>query len=330
MKLIAHLGGVMFVIHLAAADPTLRTPVESIALPEVRGRIDHFALDAKGRRLFVAALGNDTVEVIDLASRKQVRSLAGCSSPQGLCFAPGANRLFVANGGNGTVRVLDGETFGILKIIDELPDADNVRLDPVAGLIYVGYGDGGLAIIEATNANLVARIPLAGHPESFQLERHGARIFVNVPDARQVAVVDRDQRAVTATWPMREVQANFPMALDESNHRLFIGCRRPARLVVLDTTNGRVVTDREIPGDTDDLFYDARRKLIYISCGKGVVDVVEQISAEEYRSRKRVATRAGARTSFFAVDLDAYFVAVPKRGQQEAEVRVLRPADFSN
>lgn len=327
MKLIALFLGVMFAVHLAAADPTFLTPVETIVLPEVRGRIDHFALDVEGRRLFMAALGNDSVEVIDPGSHKRLRSLSGCSSPQGLCFVPGVRRLFIANGGNGTVRMLDGTTFDVLKTYGDLPDADNVRLDSVAGLVYVGYGDGGLAVIDATNANLVARIPLGGHPESFQLERKGRRIFVNVPDARQVAVVDRDQRAVTTTWPMRDAGANFPMALDEANHRLFIGCRRPARLVVLDTENGRTVKNLKISSDTDDVFYDPRRKLIYISCGEGEVDVVEQKNADNYRLRERVTTRAGARTSFLAADFDELYVALPKRGGQTAEVRILRQAD---
>lgn len=284
--------------------------IQTIPLPDVRGRIDHFALDVQGRRLFMAALGNDTVEVFDLAPAKRLRTIGSCSTPQGLVYVPGANRLFIANGGSGSVQMLDGTNFSVLKTLEHLPDADNVRHDAKAGLIYVGYGDGALAVIGATNGELVATIPLAGHPESFQLEQDGSRIFVNVPDARQIAVVDRHQRAVIATWPMKEFHSNFPMALDEKNHRLFVGCRSPARLVVLDTATGKPVTDMKISSDTDDVFYDASRKRIYVSCGGGTIDVIEQRDADRYELRERIATVSGARTSFFAAERSELYLAV--------------------
>lgn len=301
------------------------TLFKTIPLPDVRGRIDHFALDAKDKKLFVAALGNDTVEVIDLAADQRIQTIGNCSTPQGLVYVPGANRLFIANGGNGTVNMFDGTTFKILKTIDNLPDADNMRYDARSGLIYVGYGDGGLAVIGLTNGELVAKIPLAGHPESFELETNGNRIFVNVPDANQIAVVDREGRAVIATWPMEKFHSNYPLALDEANHRLFVGCRSPARLVVLDTKSGKIVTDVEIPGDPDDVFYDAGRKRIYVSCGAGFIDIFDQQDVDKYMLRERISTRAGARTSFFSPELNQLYLAVPRHGGREAEIRVYQP-----
>jgi hypothetical protein len=172
----------------------------------------------------------------------------------------------------------------------------------------------------------VGEVPLAGHPESFQLERSGSRIFVNVPGAGQIAVVDRVKRTVAATWPVRGAGANFPMALDEPDHRLFIGCRRPARLLVYDTHTGREVASAPIVGDTDDLFYDAGRKRLYVSGGAGFVTVLQQHDADHYAVMARLPTAAGARTGFFAPDLNRFFLAVPHRGSLVAEVRVYRTA----
>jgi len=167
-------------------------------------------------------------------------------------------------------------------------------------------------------------IKLAAHPESFQLEERGKRIFVNVTDARQIAVIDREKQSVTATWPMAKFQAHFPMALDEANHRLFAGCRKPARLVVFDTTTGKPVVDLGISGDTDDLFYDPVLKRLYVSCGEGFIDVIDQRNADSYQLRERIKTRSGARTSFFSSDRNEFYLAVPTRGNQEAEIRVFK------
>src|SRR5439155_24170333 len=141
---------------------------------------------------------------------------------------------------------------------------------------------------------------------------------------RQIAVIDREKRSVTATWPMEKFQAHFPMAVDETNHRLFVGCRKPARLVVLDTTTGKPITDLAISGDTDDLFYDAALKRLYVPCGQGFVDVIDQPNADTYVLRERIKTRPGARTSFFSPDLNEFYLAVPARGNQEAEIRVFK------
>lgn len=326
MKSIALICVPLLTLNLHAADTNTLAFVKSIPLPGVRGRIDHFALDRRGQRLFMAALGNDTVEVIDLASDKKLRSIGDCSTPQGVAFVPGANRLFIANGGSGTVNMLDGASFKILRSIGDLPDADNVRYDAKAGLIYVGYGDGALAVIGATNGEYITRIKLTGHPESFQLEKNGNRIFVNVPDANQIAVIDREKRAVVATWPMGKFHSNFPMALDEANHRLFVGCRHPARLVVLDTASESKVTDVEIAGDTDDVFYDANRKQIYVSCGAGFIDVIEQRNANSFQLREQIPTSGGARTSFFAAEQNKLFLAV-RAGilSGGAEIRIYQP-----
>jgi hypothetical protein len=271
----------------------------------------------------VAALGNDTGEVIDVTRAKRLRTVSGLHKPTGAVMLSG--RICFANGGDGTFRSYDAATFAETAKLEGLDDADNVRFDRAAKVIYVGYGEGALAAVNPEGNQLLHSIQLAAHPESFQLETRGPRIFVNVPDKKQIAVVDREKRSVVGTWPMTKWQANFPMALDEPAQRLFVGCRNPARLVVLDTATGKPAADLEISGDTDDLFFDARRQRIYVSCGEGWLDVIQRKEGDHYERVGRLPTRAGARTSYFSVELDRLFVAVPERGGSAAEVRVYQP-----
>jgi DNA-binding beta-propeller fold protein YncE len=299
--------------------------IRTIPLPGVIGRFDHFAVDAKGHRLFVAALGNNTLEIVDIEAGQRLKSIAGLHKPTGVLYLASSNQIAVANGDDGTFKTFDGGSYELLKSLRGLDDADNVRFDAKAGTIYVGYGSGALAAIDAARMKQTGRIQLVAHPESFQLETQGPRIFVNVPDAKEIAVIDREKQSVVATWPMREFQANFPMALDEANHRLFIGCRKPARLVVFDTVTGKPVADIAISGDTDDLFYDAARGRLYLSCGEGFLDVVARRDADHYERIERVATASGARTSFYSPALDRLWLAVPQRGSQSAEIRAHQP-----
>jgi hypothetical protein len=307
-----------------AAEPAALKLTQTIPLPGVKGRFDHFAIDAKGRRLFAAALGNDTLEVIDLVAGKRIQSVAGMSKPTGILYLPESNQIFVANGDDGTLKILDGATLKVTKNLTGFDDADNLRFDPKTRLAYLGYADGALGVIDTAAASEVAKVPLPKHPESFQLEQGGNRIFVNVPDAKQVAVIDREKRVVIETWPMEKFRANFPMALDQTNQRLFIGCRKPARLVVLDTGIGKAVADMVIAGDIDDLFYDASHRRLYLSGGEGFLDVIAQRNADSYQMLERIPTRAGARTGFFSKDLNQFYLAVPQRGSQDAELRVFQ------
>jgi len=313
------------VTGLDAQESTALKLTKTIPLPGVKGRFDHFAIDTKGQRLFVAALGNNTLEVLDVAAGKRLKSITGLRKPTGVLHLPEARRIGVANGDDGSFKLFDDVSYELANNLRALDDADNVRRDAKTKLIYAGYGDGALAILDSTGQKNIGDIKLPAHPESFQLEADGPRIFVNAPDAQQIAVIDRKKKSVVATWPMKNFKANFPMALDETNHRLLIGCRQPARLVVLDTANGQPVTDLAISGDTDDLFYDAKRKRIYISCGEGFVEVISQRDADHYERSERLSTRSGARTSFFSTQLDALFLAVPQRNGQDAEIRIYQP-----
>lgn len=299
---------------------------KTIPLEKVEGRIDHMAVDVAGQKLFVAALGNNTVEVLDLKAGKKIQSLPGFAEPQGIAFVPELDRVFVANGQDGTCRILDGQSLKTISSVKCGEDADNVRYNESTKRIYVGYGSGALAVLDARTGAKLADIKLTGHPESFRLETGGPRIFVNVPKADHIAVVHREKGTVTETWPLTEAKANFPLILDEANHRLFAGCRNPSELLIFDTSarGGRLVTMVAISRDTDDLFFDARNKLIYVSCGQGVIDIIKQTGADTYEKVKSIPTAAGARTSLFVPELKIFCLAVPHHGSQLAEVRVYK------
>jgi DNA-binding beta-propeller fold protein YncE len=294
---------------------------QTIALPGVEGRIDHFALDAAGNRLFVCALGNNTVEVLDLRKGQRTHSITDLGAPQGIAFIPELDRLVVANDKGGVCKIYGAKSYQPVEEINFKDDADNVRYDDSSKRIYVGFGRGGIGIISAREGKQVGSIKLAAHPEAFELERNGKRIFVNVPNTRQVAVIDREKGEVIATWKTDAAFGNFPMALDEVNHRLFIGCRIPSKLVVLNTESGEVVTKTEISGDSDDVFYDSKRRRIYVICGAGKIDIVEQTDANNYKVSAKIDTADGARTGLFVPEQDSLFVAVPHHGSQPAEIR---------
>ena len=297
---------------------------KTIELPDVQGRIDHLSLDLKGERLFVAALGNNTVEVIDIKGGKRAKTIVGLREPQGVRYVPDVDRLYVANGKDGSVRVFDGNSYSLLKTIDYGDDADNLRYDAEHKRIYVGYGSGALGEFDS-DGNKIADIRLDAHPESFQLEKDSPRIYVNLPGSRKVAVVDREKHTVTATWGTGMAFSNYPMALDESDHRLFVVTRLPARLLVLDTNTGKIIQKLPAVGDCDDVFYDRTRKRIYASGGEGEISVIEQKDPDHYTELARIATVKGARTSFFSPELDRLFLAVRHEGSQSAAVKVFAP-----
>ena len=308
------------IIAAHAQEKTLKLK-QTIPLPGVEGRIDHFALDASGERLFVCALGNNTVEVLDLRKGERIRSITGLGAPQGIVYIPELDRLFIANDKGGLCKIYDGKSFQTVGELNFKDDADNVRYDNAAKKIYVGFGSGGIAIVNAPDGKQIGSIKLSAHPEAFELEKNGKRIFVNVPNSRHVAVIDREKGEVVTTWKTDLAFGNFPMALDEANHRLFVGCRLPSKLVVLNTESGEVAAKIDISGDPDDLFYDAKRHRIYAICGAGKIDIIEQTDPNTYAASAKVNTADGARTGLFVPERDTLFVAVPHRGSQKAEVR---------
>jgi DNA-binding beta-propeller fold protein YncE len=313
------LGGSVLPLHSQTGAPLELK--QTIALPGVEGRIDHFDIDVNGERLFVCALGNNTVEVIDLSKGERTRTISGLGAPQGVSFVPGLNRLVVANDNGGLCNIYDAKSFQQIGKLDFKDDADNVRYDSVAKRVYVGFGSGGIGIISAADGKQIGSIKLTAHPEAFALEKQGQRMFVNVPNARQVAVIDREKGQVITTWGTDGAFGNFPVALDEINHRLFVGCRIPAKLIVLDSESGKAVAKIGVSGDPDDVYYDSKRHRIYVVCGAGKIDIIEQSDPNNYKAVTKIDTASGTRTGLFVPERDTLFVAVPHRGSQQAEIR---------
>ncbi|HUY15045.1 MAG TPA: hypothetical protein VMX16_15665 [Terriglobia bacterium] len=316
---------VMLVIFCASAahgQNVLRL-VQTIPMADVEGRIDHFGIDLQGHRLFMSALGNNTLEVFDLRANERIHTVHGLREPQGVVYVAESRRIYVANGGDGACRVFVGDTYKLLQVIRFASDADNVRYDATAHQVLVGYGEGAIGILDAGTRKLLGTIRLDAHPESFQMETSGRRIFVNLPSAGHgIAVVDRARRKVIAQWKLEAAGDNFPMALDEPDHRLFVVCRRPAEMIALDTATGKVVARIPCVGDADDVWYDAGRRRIYISGGEGFISVIQQRDPNHYVSIARIETAPGARTSFFAPQLDRLYLAVPRHASRPAELRV--------
>ncbi len=295
-----------------------------IPLGQVSGRIDHLGIDLERRRLFVAELGNDSLGVVDLKAGKVLRTIAGFREPQGVAYVPFADSVYVANAGDGSVRVLKGEDLAPAGRIELGGDADNVRVDAQRRQVLVGYGAGAIAAIDPGSLARTADIRLDGHPEGFQIDETGSRVFVNVPDARAIEAADLGGGA-PRSLPTQGLRSNFPMAVDAAAHRVLAVFRSPPMLLALSTQDGRVLAGIPTCGDADDVFVDAKRRRVYVSCGDGLIDVLEARDSG-YRSIAHVPTASGARTSLFAPELDRLYVAVRARGTEPAAIWAFRPA----
>jgi YVTN family beta-propeller protein len=307
-----------------AAGPQPLVLEAKIPLGEVKGRVDHFAFDPGRERLFVAELGNDSVGVIDLKQRKVIRTITGLHEPQGIGYVPSTDTVYVANAGDGSVDLFRGADLAPDGRIALGDDADNVRIDAKANRVFIGYGNGAIAVIDPSSRRKIGDIPLEAHPESFQLDGSGTKLFVNVPDVRQVVVLDRAAGRQVRTLPTKGARANFPMAVDDKAERVIVAFRNPPTLIVYGTRDGGVIAEAATCGDADDVFVDAKRRRLYVSCGAGVIDVLER-QGVGYARIARVPTAPGARTSFLAPALDRLFVGVRAGAGGPAAVWVFRP-----
>jgi YVTN family beta-propeller protein len=279
------------------------------------------AFDAQNSHLYVALLGSDAVDVIDIKSGTVMKTITGLAEPQGIVYQPEKKRVWIANGTDGSVRIFDAQNLGLLRTINLGDDADNIRRDAATQSIFVGYGSGGIAVFDS-DANKVGDIKVNAHPESFQLEKNGPLIFVNLPGSRKVDVIDRNRSAVVAKWSTGFDLSNFAMALDEADGRIFIVCRVPAVVLVMDTKSGAVVAKLPTVGDSDDVFYDQDLKRLYVSGGEGAIAVYQQQDRDHYTKIAQVETVKGSRTSLFVPELGRLFLAVRQEGQNPAAIRV--------
>ena len=293
----------------------------TIPLPGVQGRIDHLSADVQGDRVFISALGNGTVEIVDVDHGRRVGKIKGLKDPQGVLFVPKHHMVYVASDGDGTVRAYNAQTLAPAGSISLGDDADNLRYDRQADKIVVGYGSGAIAFLSPDlSGKSEVRLPV--HPESFQFTSDGAHLLVNLPEDQSIALIDVPRLEVMSKWTNLGAQANFPMALNNQAGRFFVACRRPAQLLEFNERDGSVIQRLSTVGDADDLFYDPARKKIYVIGGEGFVDVVGAPLNAKLKSIEHIPTATSARTGLFVPAWNKLLVAAPHRGQEPARLLV--------
>jgi DNA-binding beta-propeller fold protein YncE len=295
-----------------------------IEMPGVRGRVDHMEINLKKQVLYVAALGNNSVEVIDVQKGATIHSIKGLDEPQGVVYIPERDEIVIANGGNGNCVFYNAESYAVITSLHLAGDADNVRYNAADGKIYVGYGNGGIAVIDARSHKLTGDVKLPAHPESFQLDQKNNLLYVNLPDANSIAVINLNEMKIIHTWKTNGLSANFPMALDNANHRVIVGYRHPAVLVSYDANSGKQVSRNDMVSDVDDVFYDASKQLVYTSGGGGAINIFKNDAGNTYKRVAQIPTRSGARTSFLIPALHRYILAERATGGKEAAIEVYK------
>jgi DNA-binding beta-propeller fold protein YncE len=307
--------------------------VQAIPMPNVKGRMDHLGVDIKGKRLFAAALDNNTVEVIDLKAGKRVFSIPGQSKPQGIFYSTDFKRLFVANGIDGTCKIYNGDKFTLIDNLALGTNPNHVGYDPATKYLYVGIGipnseAGALAIVDTHSNKHIGDIKTDVHPGGVKIEKSGPRIFVTLRGLPKLGVIDRKKREEIATW---SVGAPFitSLAFDETHHRLFGGTRNPPMLIVFDAESGKQITQLEGVAGIDDLWYDAAHNRIYASGGRdsdaGFVFVYQQGDADHYELTAKVPTRVNAQTSIWVPQLNRYYVSASANDKEDAAILVFEP-----
>jgi len=306
-----------------AADPTALELLQTIDLKGKSGGLDHLTFDGKRQRLFVANKTNNSLDVVDLKAGKLLRQIKGQSGVQGLAFAPDLDRLFAALGGGGLVNIFEGDSNKLVRTIKVGEEADNLRYHKPTGRIYVAHAEAGMDVIEGKDFSELKDIKLPAESEAFQFDIDNHRLFANTPAVRQVQVIDTEKNEIIGNYPVKLADKNFAMAYDAPGKRLFIGCRKPGMVVVMDSTSGKEIKGVEIPGGVDDLWLDAKRNRLYASCGEGFLTVISLGDGDAYNVVEKISTTAGASTSYFDADTGRLYLAVPRQeGKQGPEIRV--------
>ena len=298
-----------------------------VELPDVQGRIDHMAINLRDNIVYVAALGNNTVEVVDLNKGSVVHSIKGLDEPQGICYIPVANEIAIANGGNGQCVFYNASSYATIATISLGGDADNIRYDERSNMLYVGYGNGGIAVIDATTHKKASEVKLSAHPESFQLDQKRKVLFVNLPDDNSIAIINLQNLKVASTWETNGLRANFPMTLDTSSGSVIVGFRHPATLVSYDAVTGKEQSRTDLINDVDDVFFDEVKQEVFASGGGGAITIFKKESDHSFKKIANISTRSGARTSLFVPSLGRLILAERSSGSKLAALAVYKIND---
>ncbi|WP_263358359.1 YncE family protein [Acidicapsa ligni] len=312
-------------IQIHAESPI--TLQRTIPLTGVKGKFDHFAVDEAGHRLFAAATGNKTVEVVDLATGTKLQSIAGLGKPHGLAWVAQKGLLFVADGEKAELNVFKGSPLKLIRSIKLSDDADDLVYDNATNVLYVGHGGSdtanpaSVAIIDGESLSLIANIAVAAHPEALELDETGHRVFVNISDAGQVVVIDGRSHAVVNKWQLNGAKGNTPLAYDVADDLLLVGCRTPAKLLVLNGKTGKEIASAPSDTGADDLFYEPATHRAYLITGSGAVDTFAVSADGKLEALAVTGTVAGAKTGLLVPSQRSLYIGIPGT-TFPAEVRV--------
>jgi DNA-binding beta-propeller fold protein YncE len=335
----------IFVILVIALAWTVQSPaqekaplrlVQTVSVPGLARKWDHFGVDLKGHRLFVTSEVEPAVEVFDLQTNKHLRSLTEFKEPHNVLPFPEMNKIYVVDGEASEIKILDYESYKLIGQIQLTIDSDPIAYDPATKYLYIVNGGREaktpyclVSVVDTATDKKLADMKLESNRlESMSLEKSGQRLFVNMTGVNSIGVVDRQRRAIVQTWPITAAQENVPMQFDESTHRLFVATRKPSKLVVVNSDTGKEVTSLAVADYVDDLAYDAAHHRLYVpgGGGEGAVTVVEQQGADDYRVVATVPTKPGAKTARLVPELNKYYVGVPAKDKQEAQILVFEVA----
>jgi DNA-binding beta-propeller fold protein YncE len=310
--------------HAQTQSPLLLE--KSIPLPGVTGKFDHFAVDTSAHRLFMAATGNHSVEVVDLKSGKIEQSITGLGKPHGLAWVNG--RLYIADGSLAELRVYEGLPLKLTGTIKLSDDADDMVYNSARQALYVGHGGSNaenpahVAVVDTKRFALTTNVSVATHPEALDLDEDGQRVFANIADSNEVAVIDAATNAITAHWKLTKAAENVPMAYDRELNILFVACRKPGTLIAIDASTGNELTSAQADDGADDLFYDAALSRVYVITGAGAIDVYQVDSQKQLHSLNVIQTARGAKTGLFVPSQHALYVGIPGDSTHPAELRI--------
>ena len=320
---------VLFVIPVKGQDPSVLRLTQTLTLPsDVKGNFDHFGVDLKGNRLFATPEAYKAVLVFDLKGGKPIHTIGGIGKPHAILYREDLNRIYITDGDAGDLKIFDGKSYALLSSVKLLEDADSIGYDPKTNYLYIDNGGGDvhetysmLSVVDTTAGKKLADIKIDGDTlEAMSLESSTPKLYVNNKAKNQVDVVDRQKRAIVASWPVAKCKTNVAMAFDERDHRLFIACRS-GQISVMDTQSGKEITALPITKGVDDITYDPASKRIYAACD-GDVDIYEQAGPDQYKRLAPVPTGPLARTARLVPELNRYFVAVPQHGTDPAKILV--------
>lgn len=310
------------VLKAQSALPLTRT----FPLPGLTGKFDHFAVDLSGNRLFLAAAGDGAIGVLDLETGKLTQTITGLGKPHGLAWIAETATLYASDGKQADLKIYGGSPFKQSSALKLSDDADDMVFDARSKYLYVGHGDGSVAVVDTVKQELVANLEVNSHPEALEIDPIQDRIFVNVADSAEIAIVDGHTHAIVDHWKLTRAKDNVPLAYDAGHQVLFVGCRTPSRLLVLDGNSGKEMADLPADGDADDLFYDDALHRVYLIAGTGAIDVYEIDSPSKVRSLGVTHTAARAKTGLFVPSQHALYVGVPGSAGKPSEIRMYSTA----